>query len=155
MGRDCGYLASSVGLASGAEVIVVPELPSDPEAVAQDILAGAVRGKHHAVVIVAEGAKHDAEALAQHFHAHRERLNFDFRVCRLGHVQRGGAPGFADRLLATRLGAAAAETLARGEHGMLLGVVRGDVVATPLEQVAQRTNPLDPAWLAMAHALAQ
>ena len=71
------------------------------------------RGKAHALVVVAEGARNNAKELAEYFAEHQERIGFDLRVTTLGHVQRGGAPGAFDRLLATRLGAAAVDTGAR------------------------------------------
>jgi 6-phosphofructokinase 1 len=75
-------------------------------------------GNPHAIVVVAEGAKYNAEAMARYFKEHRERLGFDLRVTILGHVRRGGAPGVFDRLLATRFGAAATGHLARGVDGI-------------------------------------
>jgi 6-phosphofructokinase 1 len=155
MGRDCGYLATMVGMGGGAEVIVTPEFPSTPEQVAADIHAAYERGKSHAIAVVAEGAKYAADALAQYFQAHQARLGFDLRVCRLGHVQRGGAPGVTDRMLATRLGAAAVEQLDAGRHGVLVGVRGGSVVSTPLSEVARRKEPPDRTLLDLAHALAQ
>lgn len=155
MGRDCGYLATAVGIASGAEVIVTPEAPQDPEQVAAGIRAAYERGKSHAIAVVAEGATHGVDALARHFEAHRERLGFDLRICKLGHVQRGGAPGVTDRLLATRLAAAAVERLHRGEHGVLVGLRDGRVAATPLAEVAGRTKPADHELVALAQVLAQ
>ena len=155
MGRDCGYLAAMIGIAGGAEAICVPELPQEPEAVAAEILAAHHRGKAHALVIVAEGAAHDADALAHYFRSHESRLGFDMRVCKLGHVQRGGAPGVSDRMLATRLGAAAVEHLQRGEHGVLIGLVGGQLQATPLAEVANRTKPLDLGLLQLAQTLAR
>lgn len=155
MGRDCGYLAAMVGIAGGAEYICVPEQPHEPEDVAAEIHAAYQRGKSHALVVVAEGAPHDADELAQYFKTHASRLGFDMRVCKLGHVQRGGAPGVSDRMLATRLGAAAVEHLQRGEHGVLVGLVGGALRATPLAEVADRTKPLDPSLLALAQVLAR
>jgi len=155
MGRDCGYLACMVGIASGAEAIVVPEAPAEPEAVATDIRGAYERGKSHAIAVVAEGAQHDAEALARYFRAHQARLGFDLRVCKLGHVQRGGAPGESDRLLATRLGAAAVEHLAAGHDGSLVGMIDGHVAMTPLGEVVGRTKPLDTRLLELARTLAQ
>src|ERR1039457_535203 len=121
-GSQAGALALSqkgfpvVGVAStidndlcGAECIVLPETPTDPEAVARDLRAAYDRGKSHAIVVVAEGASYNAEALAHYFQEHRGRLGFELRIVKLGHVQRGGAPGVFDRLLATRLGAEATE----------------------------------------------
>jgi 6-phosphofructokinase 1 len=154
MGRECGHLAMAVGIASGAEVIVVPEVPSEPEDIAREIAATYERGKSHAIVVVAEGARVNADALADYFRGSQAHLGFDLRVCRLGHVQRGGAPGVTDRMLATRLGAAAVEQLAGGRAGVLLGVVDGKVVATPLPQ-AHRRKPLDTGLPELARALAQ
>jgi 6-phosphofructokinase 1 len=155
MGRDCGYLAAMVGIAGGAETICVPEAPFEPEDVAADIHAAYQRGKAHALVVVAEGAKYDADALALYFRTHESRLGFDMRVCKLGHVQRGGAPGVSDRMLATRLGAAAVEHLDRGEHGVLIGLVDGQIKATPLAEVTGRTKPLDLSLLELARTLAR
>jgi 6-phosphofructokinase 1 len=155
MGRNCGYLAAMAGIAGGAEAIVVPEAPSDPEAVAMELRAAYARGKSHAIVVVAEGANYDAAALAKYFAKHRARLGFELRVCKLGHVQRGGSPGVADRMLATRLGAAATDALQAGEHGVLVGVVDGRLVRTPLRDVVGRTKPLDTSLLELARVLAQ
>jgi 6-phosphofructokinase 1 len=155
MGRECGYLATLIGIASGAEVIVTPEVPAEPEEIAMDIHAAYERGKSHAITIVAEGAKYNAEALAQYFQAHQARLGFDLRVCRLGHVQRGGAPGVADRMLATRLGAAAVEHFDAGHDGVLLGIIDGKVTGTPLAEVIHRKRLLDTSLLELARALAQ
>jgi 6-phosphofructokinase 1 len=155
MGRDCGYIATAVGIASGAEVIVTPEAPQSPEDVAALIRAAYDRGKSHAIAVVAEGAARGVDALAGHFQAHSERLGFDLRVCRLGHVQRGGAPGVTDRLLATRLAAAAVEQLDRGASGVLMGQLGGKVHATPLEEVAGRTKPADDQLVALAQVLAR
>jgi 6-phosphofructokinase 1 len=155
MGRNCGYLAAMVGIASGAEVIVVPEAPAEPEQIALEIRAAYERGKSHAIAVVAEGAKYDAQALAQHFQRNQARRGFDLRVCRLGHVQRGGAPGIADRMLATRLGATAVQQLDAGNDGILVGLVAGQPAATPLADVAGRLKPLDLGLLELARALAQ
>jgi 6-phosphofructokinase 1 len=155
MGRDCGYLALMAAIAGGAEAVVLPEVETDPEALAAELRLAYQRGKAHALVVVAEGARHDAEELARYFARHRERLEFELRVTRLGHVQRGGAPGAFDRLLATRLGAAAVAALARGEDGVLIGLVRGEVAATPLAEVVARRKPLDLELLELARVLAK
>jgi 6-phosphofructokinase 1 len=153
MGRNCGYLALMSGIAGGAESIVIPEIETHPEEVAADIRHAYERGKAHALVVVAEGAKYDAPALADYFKEHQERLGFDLRVTTLGHVQRGGAPGPFDRLLATRLGAAATDYLAQGRHGALMGHIRGEVASTPLDEVVSREKELDLSLLELARAL--
>ncbi|MEW6217088.1 MAG: ATP-dependent 6-phosphofructokinase, partial [Candidatus Bipolaricaulota bacterium] len=155
MGRNCGYLALMVGIAGGAEAVVIPEVDTDPEMLAQELHDAYERGKSHSLVVVAEGATYNAARLAEYFHENEKRLGFELRVTILGHVQRGGAPGAFDRLLATRLGAAAVETLAREEHGVLVGWYRGEVVTTPLADVVGKENPLDPRLLELARVLAQ
>ena len=154
MGRDCGYLALMVGIAGGAEAIVIPEVELHPEEVARDLRQAGERGKSHAIVVVAEGSRYDADGLAAYFREHQERLGFDLRVSRLGHIQRGGSPGVFDRLLATRLGAAATKNLVEGCHGVLVGWVGGQVITTPLADVANRTKPIDPKLIALARELA-
>jgi 6-phosphofructokinase 1 len=155
MGRDCGYLALVAGIAGGAEAVVIPEVDTDPEAVAQELRSAYERGKSHALVVVAEGAHYNAERLGSYFQQHRERLGFELRATTIGHVQRGGSPGAFDRLLATRLGAAAIEQLARGNHGVLVGLIKGEVQATPLADVAAHRKTLDPQLLELSRVLAQ
>jgi 6-phosphofructokinase 1 len=155
MGRDCGYLALMSGLAGGAEAVVIPEFETDPDAVGKELRTAYERGKPHALIVVAEGAKYNAEAMAAHFKEHREELGFDLRVTTLGHVQRGGAPGAFDRILATRLGSGATEALARGEHGVLVGFVKGEVVTTPLSEVVGKKKSLDLHLLELSRVLAK
>jgi 6-phosphofructokinase 1 len=155
MGRNCGYLALMAGIAGGAEAVILPEVETDPEAVATELHDAYARGKLHAIVVVAEGAHYNAAALAGCFQEHRGRLGFELRSTILGHVQRGGTPTAFDRLLATHLGAAATEHLARGEHGLLVGRLHGQAAATPLDEVAGRTKPLDLRLLELARVLAR
>src|SRR5574338_35674 len=135
MGRDSGYLAMMSGIAGGAEMIVIPEIEITPEDVASAIRRAYERGKAHAMVVVAEGGKYNAETLVHYFNEHKERLGFQLRATQLGHVQRGGAPGAFDRILATRLGAAATRYLETGQHGVLLGLSKSEVIATPYSEV--------------------
>src|SRR5213592_621734 len=132
MGRSHGYLALMVGLAGGADVVVIPEVESDPDAVAATLRDAYTRGKRHAMVVVAEGAKWNAAALADYFAHHRERISFELRATILGHVQRGGGPGAFDRLLASRTAAAALERLIAGETGIYTALVKGAISALPL-----------------------
>ena len=155
MGRNCGYLALISGIAGGAESIVLPETPTAPETIACELRAAYERGKAHAIVVVAEGACYNAESLTRYFEEHRERLGFELRVVKLGHVQRGGTPGVFDRLLATRLGAAATECIARDEFGVLVGLSKGDIATTPLIEVVGRKKTLDPHLLVLASVLAK
>jgi 6-phosphofructokinase 1 len=155
MGRDCGYLALMAGIAGGAEAIALPEVETDPEELARCIQFAYERGKAHAIVVVAEGSRYNAERLLAYFKEHRARLGFEVRDVKLGHIQRGGAPGAFDRLLATRLASAATEQIARREYGVLMGMLKGEVAATPLSEVVGRRKTLDPNLLSLAEVLAQ
>jgi 6-phosphofructokinase 1 len=155
MGRHCGYLALMLGITGGAEAIVIPEAELEPDEVIGVVQRAFERGKAHAIVVVAEGAQNNAARLIPYFRLNRQRFGFELRATILGHVQRGGTPTHFDRLLATRLGTAAVDHLASGGHGVLVGVVGGAIVPTPLASVVDCTKAPDLALLEMARALAQ
>jgi len=158
MGRKCGYLALMSGMAGGAEAIVLPEVETTPQEVADILIKAYQRGKTHGLVVVAEGAKHNAEELENYFRDHEEEVGFEVRSTRLGHVQRGGIPTVADRILATRLGAGAIDELAKGNYGVLVGVqhgVTGPLKTTPLGEIANRQRPVDTELMELASVLAK
>jgi 6-phosphofructokinase 1 len=155
MGRNCGYLALMAGIAGGADVVVIPEVDSDPDAVAAGLQDAYTRGKRHAMVVVAEGARWNAAALASYFANHRDRIGFELRATTLGHVQRGGGPGAFDRLLASRTAAAAVERLVAGESDIFTPLVKGVVAALPLERVLTPKPPPDPELVRLARLLAR
>ena len=155
MGRGSGYLALMTGIAGGAEVIVIPEVETTPEQVAEQLAAAYERGKIHAIAVVAEGARYNAEALIAYFREHEARIGFEVRATLLGHVQRGGIPTAYDRLLATRLGAGAVEALARGESGVLVGMTKGEVTTTPYPEIVGIQKPIDENLWKLAHVLAR
>jgi len=154
MGRNCGYLALTAGVAGGAECVLLPEADTPPETAALELREAYERGKSHAIAVVAEGARFNAAALAKHFEEHRARIGFELRVVKLGHIQRGGTPGAFDRILGTRMGAAAVEHLRQGQFGLLMGLNRGEITATPLSEVVGKKKPLDPRLLELAGILA-
>lgn len=154
MGRDCGYLALSAGIAGGAECVVIPEVETPPDAVATAIHEAYSRGKRHALVIVAEGARHGVAAITSYIHDNKSDLGFGVRATTLGHVQRGGAPGAFDRVLASHFGVRAVDCLADGAHGVLVGRDQGRIVTTPLTEIVGRSKPLDPELLRVAPILA-
>lgn len=153
MGRNCGYLALMAGIAGGAEMTVIPEVPVDPEQIAQNLRDAYRKGKEHGIIVVAEGAEYNATKLDEYFKQHRERLGFDLRVTILGHVQRGGEPSAFDRILASRFGAHAVEQIAAGNNGVLVGLSKGAIVPTPLEQVVNTKKQLDPKMIELAKLL--
>jgi len=153
MGRNCGYLALMAGVAGGAEYVVIPEVKTDPEHIADVLREAYEKGKAHAIVIVAEGATYNAKALDEYFQQNRERLGFELRVTILGHVQRGGNPSAYDRILASRLGAAAVSEIQKGNFGVLVGLQKGKIVPTPLENAVTKKKELDPEMIRLAKIL--
>lgn len=188
MGHRAGWLALGAGLASGADVVLIPEIPYDINVVADAIVDRARAGKRFSIVAVAEGAmsRSDAQHIAklvstkengkkksarreaseklQEFHmqhtSHTMRLTEQLekltgqetRLTILGHLQRGGTPSAADRVLATRLGTACADMLNESVFGVMVAV-RGDAIeAVPLEDVAERKKlvPHDHDWVKSA-----
>ncbi len=155
MGRKCGYLALMAGVAGGAEAVVLPEVDVPPEHLAVRIREAYDRGKPHVIVVVAEGAKYNAQGMCQYFQEKNLIPGHEFRSTVLGYVQRGAVPTCADRLLGTRLGVEAVEQIMAGKYGVLVGIHKGDAVMTPLEEVAGRDKALDPWFVQMADMLAK
>jgi 6-phosphofructokinase 1 len=155
MGRDCGYLALMTALASGAEAVVIPEAEKTPEEVAEVLRRSYGRGKTNGLIVVAEGAKNNAEELAGWFKRHEPSLGYELRATTLGHVQRGGAPGAYDRLLATRLASAAVDHLVSGKTGVVVGTIKGEITGTPYSEVVGRHKTPDMRLLTLADILSQ
>jgi 6-phosphofructokinase 1 len=155
MGRECGYVALMAGIAGGAEIVSIPEIELSPEEIATELRAAYDRGKNHALVVVAEGARYDAHKLVAHFEGNAEATGFRLRATILGHVQRGAAPTASDRILATRLGEGAVRTLLRGERGVLVGLQGDHVATTPLGEVVGVKKPLDLEIAELARIMAQ
>ena len=153
MGRKCGYLALMAGLAGGAEAITLPERKTDPEEIAEELRMAYEHGKNHAIIVAAEGADYNAAKLTEFFTTHRERLGFSVRTTILGHVQRGGEPGASDRILASRLGAGAVQAIEREEYGVLIGLNKNKVTATPYKEIAGRIKELDADMIELARLL--
>ncbi|MDX9849569.1 MAG: 6-phosphofructokinase [Anaerolineaceae bacterium] len=153
MGRNCGYLALMTALAGGAEAVIIPEVPTQPEEIAKQIEEAYEKGKAHAIVIVAEGAEYNAEKLSNYFKDHQETIGFDLRVAILGHIQRGGTPSAYDRILASRLGSGAVEALSSGLHGVLTGWIQSKITYTPLTEVVANKKTLDKSLIELASVL--
>jgi phosphofructokinase-like protein len=191
MGHNSGWLALGAGLAGGADVILIPEIPYDVEKVAEAITKRSRSGKHFSIVAISEGAFskeaavkwHAAEAALEDARTKKdkaakkaakiqlaalekeraegthkvtqqleERTGLESRVTILGHVQRGGVPSAADRLLATRLGTACARYIHEGTFGVMVAVKGEGAVAVPLSDVVgkRKTVPLDHPWVETA-----
>ena len=160
MGHKVGDLTLHAGVAGGADIILIPEIPYDINAVAKAIKKREAQGKNFTIIAMAEGAlsKEDASMkkkdlrkkredipasydLAQQIH---EMTGQEVRVTVPGHTQRGGRPCAFDRVLSTRLGSAAAQQIIKGEYGVLMGLRDNKVVPVPLEDVAGKLKTVDP-----------
>jgi 6-phosphofructokinase 1 len=143
MGRECGYLALMAGIAGGVEMICIPEVPFELEDVVSVVHSAYLRGKDHCIIVVAEGAAHNAAAIEDYVCNRQDDMGFDVRTTILGHVQRGGTPSAFDRILATRMGQAAVECLLDGESGVMVGLQGSDIVTASLEDVVHTRKELD------------
>jgi 6-phosphofructokinase 1 len=142
MGRHCGSIALASAVAGGAEAVMVPEVPFTDDQLADRIGAAIARGKRSAIVVVSEGARPGGAAeVARHVGA---RLALDYRVTARGHVQRGGSPSAADRILGAVLGVEAITALAEGERGAFVGESAGRVVRIPYRSMTDARAELDP-----------
>ncbi len=139
MGRDAGDLALWAGLAGGAETILIPEENYDMDEVIERLKKGQERGKKHSIIVVAEGVCSGIDFGRQI----QEKTNFDTRVSVLGHIQRGGSPTAADRVLASRLGARAVELLIDGKGGRAVGMEKNQMVDYDIIEALARKHTLD------------
>ncbi len=155
MGRKSGYLALMTGIAGGAEMVCIPEVPFELEDVGKTVTSAYVKGKSHCIIVVAEGARYNAARIAEHLCEGGEEAGFSVRVTMLGHIQRGGSPSAFDRVLGTRLGAAAARGLIEGRRGEMVGLVGSEVVYTPLDKVIGTAKPIDVKMFELAGVLAR
>lgn len=155
MGRHCGYLALMSGVIGGAEMVLIPEVDTPLEAVADTITEAYVRGKSHAIIIVAEGAAYNASQIAQYLAEHAPLLQT--RVTILGHIQRGGRPTAFDRLLAARFGMRAVEALVAGqsESGNMTALDGREISLVPLGEVTGHKRGANLDYFAMAKMLAK
>lgn len=141
MGRDTGFIALRCAVAAGAEYALVPERMQTIDELMQ-VLDDGAQTKNSSIVVVAEG---DEEGGAFDVAAKVRARNpsYDVRVSVLGHLQRGGTPSVADRILASRLGVAAVEGLLQGRYDVMAGVVHGQVAYTPFQEAIDREKPLE------------
>jgi 6-phosphofructokinase 1 len=150
MGRDAGFIAVDVGIASGAEYIVIPETKTSIEDL-QEMLAHIRKDKSSAIIIVAEGDEEgNAFEIANKV---KDTAGYDFRVSVIGHVQRGGSPTARDRILASKLGAAAVELLIEGKSGIMVGEINRQVNETPLRETWEKRKKMQPRLLELARIL--
>ncbi len=163
MGHKAGWLTLHAGIASGADVIIIPEIPYSAKAVAKALEDRRKSGKRFSIIALAEGAisKEEAKMSKKEFKAARAEMTYpsiayrladelkdyvegDIRVTIPGHFQRGGAPNSADRLLCTRFGVAAANLIKEGKFGNMVALQDDEIVAVPLDEVAGKLKVVPP-----------
>lgn len=139
MGRDAGDIALWAGLAGGAETILIPEVGYDMDEIAARLKSGHERGKKHSIIMVAEGVCSGVEFSKQI----KEATDLDTRVSVLGHIQRGGSPTAADRVLASRLGAFAVELLLQGKGGRAVGIEKNELIDHDIIEILTRKHSVN------------
>ena len=150
MGRHCGDLALSAGLAAGAESILIPEVPYDLDAICEKMEAGKKRGKHHSIIMKAEGVDIETRRLAEIL---EERTGIETRSVVPAYIQRGGTPTAGDRTLAGRLGYRAVELLRDNAQGVAVGVRGEELIVENLEEAAHSENRVDSRIIELAAIL--
>lgn len=153
MGRNCGYLAVLAGIVSGAEMVITPESPVTVEEVAAAVEDAYMRGKTHAIIIVAEGAPLKVVDLAKALD--EMDVGFDTRVTILGHIQRGGSPTAFERMLATRMGVRAVEALLEGKTDVMVALQGRNIELVPLSEVVGKMRSVNPDYFKLAHMLSR
>jgi 6-phosphofructokinase 1 len=149
MGRDAGDLALWAGLAAGAESIIIPEAEQDMDDIIERLHAGHRRGKKHSIIIVAEGVG-SATSYAEEI---KSRTGWETRVTVLGHIQRGGSPTAFDRMLASRMGAAAVDLLLEGKKDRMVGIRNNQIVDVDFDEALAQKHQLDLSVYQLARTL--
>ena len=152
MGRDAGYIALHSGIACGAEEILIPETKTDIEAILQNIDRDNRRKKTVRIIVVAEGDEFGGSSALLHTIQNRFP-ELDVRATVLGHIQRGGAPSCADRVLSSRLGYAAIEALLKGTSQVMVGILNDEIVFTPFAQAVKENSKINDDMLQMIKVL--
>lgn len=154
MGRDAGFIALNSGIAAGAQDILIPERKDEIDEMFAALDRGEKSGKISSIVVVAEGEElgsiYDLAKFTKIKHP-----EYDIRVTVLGHIQRGGVPSCADRVLASRLGIAAVEGLLEGRTNVMAGIRSNKVVYTPIEEAIKKHNEIDDELIRVSEILAR
>jgi 6-phosphofructokinase 1 len=152
MGRHCGAIALHVGLAGGAVAALAPEAPHDLDALKEFLQGAGASGRTSSIVVVAEGDETGgAFEVARRLEPY---VSAPMRVTVLGHIQRGGSPTAASRILGTRFGVAAVDALLEGATGVMIGLQGNDLVHVPLREAVARQRPADASLVALILSLA-
>lgn len=152
MGRDAGFLALNGAIAAGAEAAIIPEISTQQDQLAELIQNGFRKSKNSSIVLVAESPETGgALGLAQR--VKEEFPGYDVRVSILGHLQRGGSPTAYDRILASRMGAAAIDALQDDQRNVMIGIKNDEIVYVPFSRAIKDDKPINPSLVATLRRL--
>lgn len=143
MGRDAGHIALNAGIGAGAEEILIPEEDMGLDRLLDSLRKSKASGKSSSIVVIAEGDKIGKNAFELKDYVEENMPEYDVRVSILGHMQRGGAPTCFDRVLASRLGVKAVETLLEGKSNFMAGIMKDEIILTPLENAVKGKSQVD------------
>ena len=143
MGRDAGHIALNAGIGAGAEEILIPEENLGLERLLESLKKSKASGKSSSIVVIAEGDKIGKNVFELKDYVEANLPEYEIRVSVLGHMQRGGAPSCYDRVLASRLGVKAVESLLEGKSNYMVGMINDKVALTPLEQAIKGHTEID------------
>ncbi len=143
MGRDAGHIALNAGIGAGAEEILIPEEDMGLERLLDSLRRSKASGKSSSIVVIAEGDKIGKNVFELKDYIEENFPEYDIRVSVLGHMQRGGSPSCFDRVLASRLGVKAVESLLEGKSNFMVGMLSDKVALTPLEQAIKGHSEID------------
>ena len=143
MGRDAGHIALNAGIGAGAEEILIPEEDLGLERLLESLRKSKASGKSSSIVVIAEGDKIGKNVFELKDYIEENFPEYDIRVSVLGHMQRGGSPSCYDRVLASRFGVKAVESLLEGKTNYMVGMINDKVALTPLEQAIKGSSEID------------
>lgn len=143
MGRDAGDIALNAGIGAGAEEILIPEQNMGRERLLESLNRSKKSGKSSSIVVVSEGDQIGKNIFELAHYIEENLKEYEVRVTVLGHIQRGGSPSCYDRVLASRLGVGAIDTLLRGETNVMIGIVHNKVIAVPFSEAIKGNNEID------------
>ena len=143
MGRDAGHIALNAGIGAGAEEILIPEEAFGLERLLESLRKSKESGKTSSIVVVSEGDKIGKNVFELKDYVEENMPEYDVRVSVLGHMQRGGSPSCFDRVLASRLGVKAVESLLEGKSNFMVGLIQDQIALTPLEQAIKGKSKMD------------
>ena len=144
MGRDAGHIALNSGIAIGAQEILIPEENVGLEELIDSLKKSKKAGKTSSIVVVSEGDRTGENVFELAKSVEKEFPNYEIRVSVLGHMQRGGSPSCFDRVLASRMGVKAVESLLKGDFGIMIGFENGNIKLTPLSAAIKGKTKIDP-----------